>query len=30
LFGVYLGVIVWAGIYLRDARLRLLIPVRKA
>ena len=29
LFGVYLGVIVWAGIYLRDARLRLLIPVRK-
>ena len=29
LFGIYLGVIVWAGIYLRDARLRLLIPVRK-
>ena len=26
LFGVYLGVIVWAGIYLRDARLRLLLP----
>jgi hypothetical protein len=30
LFGVYLGVIVWAGIYLRDARLRLLIPKRAA
>ena len=30
LFGVYLGVIVWAGIYLRDARLRLLTPIRKA
>jgi hypothetical protein len=29
LFGVYLGVIVWAGIYLRDARLRLLVPIRK-
>jgi hypothetical protein len=30
LFGVYVGVIVWAGIYLRDARLRLLLPTRKA
>jgi len=29
LFGVYLGVVVWAGIYLRDARLRSLIPMRK-
>jgi hypothetical protein len=29
LFGIYLGVIVWAGIYLRDARLRSLIPIRK-
>jgi hypothetical protein len=29
LFGIYLGVIVWAGIYLRDARLRSLIPMRK-
>jgi len=29
LSGVYAGVIVWAGIYLRDARLRLLIPARK-
>lgn len=30
LFGVYLGVIVWAGLYLRDPRLRTLIPTRKA
>ena len=30
LFGVYVGVILWAGIYLRDARLRSLIPLRKA
>ena len=29
LSGVYVGVIVWAGIYLRDADLRLLIPARK-
>jgi hypothetical protein len=29
LFGIYLGVIVWAGIYLRDATLRSLIPMRK-
>ena len=29
LFGVYLGVIVWAGIYLRDPTLRMLIPARK-
>lgn len=29
LFGVYLGVVVWAGIYLRDVNLRMLIPVRK-
>lgn len=26
LFGVYLGVIVWGGLYLRDARVRALIP----
>ena len=26
LFGVYVGVIVWAGLYLRDARLRVLLP----
>jgi hypothetical protein len=28
LFGVYVGVIVWAGIFLRDPRLRTLIPIR--
>ena len=28
LFGVYLGVMFWGGLYLRDARLRLLIPLR--
>lgn len=26
LFGVYLGVILWGGLYLRDARVRALIP----
>ena len=26
LFGVYLGVILWAGLFLRDPRLRALIP----
>ena len=26
LFGVYLGVIVWGGLYLRDPRVRALIP----
>jgi hypothetical protein len=29
LFGGYLGVIMWAGLYLRDGRLRALIPVRR-
>ena len=28
LFGVYLGVLLWGGLYLRDARLRALIPFR--
>lgn len=28
LFGVYLGAMLWAGLYLRDARLRVLIPLR--
>jgi hypothetical protein len=28
LFGVYLGVLLWGGLYLRDARLRTLIPLR--
>jgi hypothetical protein len=29
LFGVYLGVILWGGLYLRDDRLRALIPFRR-
>ncbi|CDX41658.1 conserved membrane hypothetical protein [Mesorhizobium sp. ORS 3359] len=28
LFGVYLGVILWGGLYLRDAKVRALIPFR--
>lgn len=28
LFGVYVGVIAWAGIYLREPKLRMLLPVR--
>jgi hypothetical protein len=28
LFGVYLGVMLWGGLYLRDHRLRALIPLR--
>ena len=28
LFGVYLGILLWGGLYLRDARLRALIPIR--
>ena len=28
LFGVYLGVFLWLGLYLRDARLRALVPLR--
>jgi hypothetical protein len=27
LFGLYLGVMVWGGLYLRDARLRALLPL---
>jgi hypothetical protein len=30
LFGVYVGLLLWAGLYLRDARLRALIPLRRA
>jgi hypothetical protein len=30
LFGVYLAVLLWGGLYLRDARLRALIPLRAA
>jgi hypothetical protein len=29
LFGFYLGLMVWGGLYLRDARLRALIPVAR-
>jgi hypothetical protein len=29
LFPVFIGVLVWAGIYFRDPQLRALIPLRK-
>ncbi len=29
LFGVYFGLLVWGGLYLRDDRLRSLIPLRR-
>ena len=29
LFGVYLGLFAWGGLFLRDARLRALIPLRR-
>jgi hypothetical protein len=29
LFGVYFGIIVWAGLYLRDGKLRVLVPLRQ-
>jgi hypothetical protein len=29
LFGVYVGILVWGGLYLRDATLRALIPFRR-
>jgi hypothetical protein len=29
LFGVYLGVLLWGGLYLRDDRLRTLMPYRR-
>jgi hypothetical protein len=29
LFGVYVGIVVWAGIYLRDSALPALLPIRK-
>jgi hypothetical protein len=28
LFGVYLGLLLWGGLYLRDARVRALLPLR--
>ncbi|MEO6379464.1 MAG: DoxX family protein [Caulobacteraceae bacterium] len=30
LFGVYLGLLVWGGLWFRDARLRAMIPLRSA
>jgi hypothetical protein len=30
LFGVYFGIILWAGVYLRDDRVRALIPLRRS
>ena len=29
LFGVYLGALLWGGLYLRDARVRELLPLRR-
>ncbi len=29
LFGVYVGLLAWGGLWLRDPRLRALIPVRR-
>lgn len=29
LFGVYFGILVWGGLYLRDERLRALFPLRR-
>ena len=29
LFGVYFGLLVWGGLYMRDGRLRALIPLRR-
>ena len=29
LFGVYLGILLWSGLYLRDERLRLIFPWRR-
>lgn len=29
LFGVYVGILVWGGLYLRDEKLRALIPLRR-
>ena len=30
LFGVYLGLLTWGGVYLRDARLGAIFPLRRA
>jgi len=29
MFGVYLGLVMWGGLFFRDARLRALIPLRQ-
>jgi hypothetical protein len=29
LFGVYLGIMLWGGLYLRDERVRSLVPYRR-
>lgn len=29
LFGVYLGILVWGGLWFRDARIRALLPLRR-
>ena len=29
LFGVYVGVLAWGGLYLRDGRLRAFVPLRR-
>ncbi len=29
LFPIYVGVLIWGGLYLRDSRLRALIPIRR-
>lgn len=29
LFGVYFGLLIWGGLYLRDAELRALIPIKR-
>ena len=30
LFGVYVGLLLWGGLYLRDARVRALLPLRRS
>ena len=30
LFGVYLGLLIWGGLYLRDGMVRALIPLRQS
>jgi hypothetical protein len=29
LFGIYLGLMIWGGLWLRDERVRALIPLRR-